>query len=515
MEYRIKLRWLILFATLIRCVCALLVELGNDEVYYYTYALQLDWNHFDHPPIVGIVIRFFTLNLHWINTFSMRFGAIIIAAINTWLIARTGTLLRNQRTGFIAAIIYNVSIYTSIIAGLFILPDSPAVFFWLASLYCMLKIILNKEKKISRTLIWLGFFIGLAIMSKVHGVFLWLGFVIYILLYQKNLLFRKQLYISIFLTIIIILPIFLWNLKYDFITWKFHGDRVNIKDNYIHFNSLFTAIAGQLFYNNPLLIVLYTIALLALRKANNIIPANTVRLLLCCAIPIILATTLIALFRPILPHWSGPGFIPFMLLTATWIDWHLHQTRTSISKPLLNSALYFTLVILFSGVLLIRLYPGNLSGANEKKELGKGDFSLDMTGWEKLGIDFSKFREQDVIKDKMNPDAVILINKWFPGGHLYFYVARPLNIPTIGVGNLSDLHKFVWLNVIEGNIKSGGDAYFIVPSNNFDDPKALYHNLFHSIELATILHQKRGNKTIRHWYIYRLKNAKAPLGSLY
>lgn len=44
---------IIISSVLIRGFLAWYVELGNDEVYYWTYALYPDWSHFDHPPMVG------------------------------------------------------------------------------------------------------------------------------------------------------------------------------------------------------------------------------------------------------------------------------------------------------------------------------------------------------------------------------------------------------------------------------------------------------------------------------
>jgi 4-amino-4-deoxy-L-arabinose transferase-like glycosyltransferase len=96
---------LIIITTVIRCIIACYIDLGNDEVYYFTYAVQPDLNHFDHPPLVGLVIRLFTFNLHWINELAMRLPGIVGAAINTFLIARCGQLIRNRRTGIMAAIL--------------------------------------------------------------------------------------------------------------------------------------------------------------------------------------------------------------------------------------------------------------------------------------------------------------------------------------------------------------------------------------------------------------------------
>jgi hypothetical protein len=67
--YQKKLWWLIGISIVVKLVLSYFLELGNDEVYYYTYALQPDWNHFDHPPMVGWLIRIFTFNCQGIILF--------------------------------------------------------------------------------------------------------------------------------------------------------------------------------------------------------------------------------------------------------------------------------------------------------------------------------------------------------------------------------------------------------------------------------------------------------------
>ena len=77
---------------IVKIVVTFFVELGNDEVYYWTYALQPDYNHFDHPPMVGFLIRLTTLNLHWANDTSMRLGAIFGCAISSGFIFNIGKI---------------------------------------------------------------------------------------------------------------------------------------------------------------------------------------------------------------------------------------------------------------------------------------------------------------------------------------------------------------------------------------------------------------------------------------
>lgn len=89
-----KVFWLITIATLIRIVLAISIDLGNDEVYYLTYAQHLQWNYFDHPPMVALLIRLTTLNLFFTDAFFVRLGPIFLAAINTYLMYCIGSKLK-------------------------------------------------------------------------------------------------------------------------------------------------------------------------------------------------------------------------------------------------------------------------------------------------------------------------------------------------------------------------------------------------------------------------------------
>jgi 4-amino-4-deoxy-L-arabinose transferase-like glycosyltransferase len=95
--------WLIGVTIVVKVVLSFFLELGNDEVYYYTYAVQPDWNHFDHPGMVGWMMRLTSLNLHWVSTLSMRLGSIICAGLATMVIFKTGAIIKDEKAGYIAA----------------------------------------------------------------------------------------------------------------------------------------------------------------------------------------------------------------------------------------------------------------------------------------------------------------------------------------------------------------------------------------------------------------------------
>ncbi|SEJ00939.1 Dolichyl-phosphate-mannose-protein mannosyltransferase [Dyadobacter sp. SG02] len=504
---------LVVVFTIIRLLIANLINLGNDEVYYFTYAVLPDWNHFDHPPLVGIFIRLFTFNLHCNAEVFVRMPGIVAAAINTWLIARLGASIKNRNTGLIAAILYNSSVYTSILSGIFILPDSVQLTFWLAALYTMLHCIkATALTDIRRYLLLTGLFIGLATMSKVHGVFLWFGFLGFIVSDRRGLLKSPYLYLAIGLTVLLASPILFWNIGNDFITWRFHSERVTVSDSGMNIKSFFRTTIGQVLYANPFQIVLFILTGKTIARRLSIhtataVDATSAALLLWCSLPIIVCTTLISLFRDTLPHWSGPGFLGLMLLGAAWTDQFISPNRHNLPKKLLLASAGLILFVFTAGPLLIRCYPGTMS-SKPSPHTGAGDATLDITGWEQLLPAFEKLRNDDIAAGKMAPDAPMVVHKWFPGSHIYYHVAYPLGMRTVGVGKLEDLHQFAWLNRIYGQVAAGSDAWYISPSNNFSDPAELYEGQFERFEKAGTITQRRNGKIARYWFVYRLRNAR-------
>ncbi|WP_342087392.1 ArnT family glycosyltransferase [Dyadobacter sp. OTU695] len=504
---------LVVVFTIIRLLIASLINLGNDEVYYFTYAVLPDWNHFDHPPLVGIFIRLFTFNLHSNSEVFVRMPGIVAAAVNTWLIAYCGSLVKNRNTGIIAAVLYNSSVYTSILSGIFILPDSVQLTFWLAALYAMLRCIkATGLAGIRRYLLLTGLLIGLATMSKVHGVFLWAGFLGFIAVDHRGLFKSPYLYVSLAITALLVSPILFWNIGNDFITWRFHSERVTVTGAGINLKSFFGTTIGQILYANPFQVAIFILAGRELVRKKVFADAASVALLLWCSLPIIGCTMLVSLFRDTLPHWSGPGFIGLMLIGAAWADGVILPTISNLPRKLLIGSVGLILFVFTVGPILIRCYPGTMSSAPFPRT-GAGDATLDITGWEQLLPAFEKLRNDDVANGRMQRNAPMVVHKWFPGSHIYYHVAYPLGMRTVGVGKLEDLHQFAWLNAIYGQVAAGSDAWYITPSNNFTDPAVQFAGQFERFEKAGTITQRRNGHAARHWYIYRLKNAQQNLNN--
>src|ERR1039457_2779056 len=204
---------LILISFVIRGFIAGFIEFGNDEVYYWTYAKFPDLSHFDHPPMIGLVIQLFTLNLQLDNEFFIRLAAVVFGSISTWLIFLVGRNIKDTMTGFYAALLFTASFYCFIISGTFILPDSPQVFFWLLSLWLFTKCLADREltKKSRNLMLLAGVTIGLALLSKYTSIFLLFGAFLYMIFYNRKWLLAWQTWLAFLIALAIFSPVIIWN----------------------------------------------------------------------------------------------------------------------------------------------------------------------------------------------------------------------------------------------------------------------------------------------------------------
>lgn len=500
-----KVLWLIVISSLVRIMIASTTAFGNDEVYYWTYALQPDWNHFDHPPLVGLIIRLFTLNLHLKQELFVRMGALVSSAFCTLILYRMLSRLHSEIAGWYAALLYTSSFYCSIIAGLLILPDSPQLLFWVISVYLMIEIFILQPQKHHKILL-LGLSIGLATMCKVHGVFLWVAAGTYILLFSREWLARWQLYLSILIFFLIISPIFLWNIENHFITYTFHEARVSSTGGAFKPLDLLRELLGEILYNNPLNYVLYLIALTAMFKGQFQIDSKLKYLLLLLAFPLLIAIWIISSFNPTLPHWTGPGFIALIILTSIYLA--EHQPGTKI-PTLVKSSLILILVAVVSAWMYINFFPGTL-GSTSDDNLGEGDPALDMYGWTQLRTQFESIRTADLKNHMMLTSSPLISEKWFPAAHLEFYISEPLNMNLLAAGPINNIHKFAWLNYKRKRLQTGENCYYITPSNLAFSPEQLYGAYFKSISKPIKIPIKRAGKIVKYYFLYRLNYCIKP-----
>lgn len=506
MNYEKKLWLLIAFSTIARLTIASTTALGNDEVYYYTYALHLQSNYFDHPPVVGWLIRVTTANLLLHSELFVRLGSVVSSAICTSLVYKTGVFISNSQTGWYAALLYTSSLYCSIIAGIFIMPDSPQMVFWLLSILLLLKI--SKLPVGCNKAIWLwllfGIAAGLCIMSKVHGIFLWIAAALYVLFLEPGWLKYKIIYLSAIISLVIISPIIIWNFRNHFISYAYHGSRVSLVGSGIHADGFIRELGGEIFYNNPLNFFLIWRSVFAAFKGKLAADKKHITLLLFCGLPLIFTLLIVSLFKDTLPHWSGPGYNCLIILGA--IQLTPDRAGNDRTPAVINAALIFICAIIITATGIIHFYPGTLSGQKQGMNMGEGDPTLDMYGWDEAGTKINALYTNDTAQHIIPAYATIVVDNWFPAAHIDFYIASKTRQQTYAIGNVFNLHHYYWLNQYKKKLAKGDAAYYIVPSNLYKQEAIdTMKKRFDTMSLASVIPQYRSGVICRNFFVYRLR----------
>lgn len=496
---------LLVLSAVIRGFVAGFIELGNDEVYYWTYAKFPALSHFDHPPMVGLVIQFFTFNLFFDSEFFLRLGSVIIGTLSTGMMFLIGSKIKNPLTGLYAALLFTSSFYGFILSGTFILPDSPQVFFWLLTVYCLLQSI--PEQDVTRSgrnwVFFAGMTVGLALLSKYHSLFLIGGAFLYLLFYNRKWFLVKETYGAFLLAILCFLPVVFWNIDNDYISFTFHENRVGFTSSGIQPQYFLTEVVGQVFYNNPVNVFIIILALAALAGKGNFLNASYRRLILWLSVPLILVFLAFSLFRSTLPHWTGPGYLGLILIAAAYLsEPGRHRSRLRIIPIPVAIALAFVMTVVVVGTGQIRY------GWIPLQRWKMDDVSLDMYGWRQLGEKFatvSKWDEDHYLIDQGSP---LVTFRWFPAANFDYYVARNIGRKVYAFGELERIHKYYWINRERGNLKQGSDAYYIALSDDYEDPVALYGKMYEMIHPSDTIFILRGSDTVRRAFIYRLIDLK-------
>lgn len=144
--------------------------------------------------------------------------------------------------------------------------------------------------------------------------------------------------------------------------------------------AVFTELGGQFLYNNPFVFVFVWLAVMAVMRNKQRMRHEPNRLLLWLGMPLIVLFLFFSLFRPTLPHWTGPAYNTLLLLAAA---------RLSSAKRLLFpwqavAALSLLLVIITLGSLQVKYGLIPVRDQQPYHLLGKNDVTLDMYGWRAL-----------------------------------------------------------------------------------------------------------------------------------
>ncbi|WP_299136728.1 glycosyltransferase family 39 protein [uncultured Tenacibaculum sp.] len=498
MKYKISYKRvvyvLIVVSTLLRVFFASQLEFGNDEVYYWLYAKYPDISHFDHPPFVGFFIQLFTFDLFFDSELAIRLAAIIPGSINMYLLFLIGCKIKNELVGFLSVILYNLNIYALIIAGTFILPDAPLLFFWLLSFYFLIEALPLEPSKDTRKKLFIAFFfIACAIYSKYQAVFLLVGVVLYIVFINRIWLKDWSFYLSFIFPLITVSLIVYWNYQYDFISYKFHNNRVSLFSLSFNKDSFLREVLGQMVYNNPYIFFSIHIMTVALIRKKFIFEKKQLWLFIFFSFPLIFTTIYLSLYKDTLPHWSGISYVTLLPLLAVYI----HKNK-KIERNLIRGGVVLMMLMVFTSIEINKGWFLPIEKNINKEEFNNKDALMDMYGWKQLSAKITPLLETKNLKS-----IPIISDKWFPLAHIDYYIARPNKMDVYGIGELTNIHKYYWINKKKKKLTSK-DVLYLTDSRNYRSPKSVYGKSFNQYNLLKTIPIKRNDKIVKYVFLYLL-----------
>ncbi len=225
--------------TYFEIILARRVELFFDEAYYWVWAQHLSPGYLDHPPFVAWII-YLSTSIFGKTEIGVRLPFILFSSLTTILVYYLAyEILRNKKLAFWSAFYVRLLPLFNIISILAI-PDNPLFFFW--SLYALVtyKAIKTGEKKFWY---YAGIVFGFSLLTKYFGFFLPLITFSFIFLTKRQLLLKKEVYVSHLVGLLMFSPNILWNLSHGFASFKFQLSHGFMSGGHIFYNLRFLAEA--------------------------------------------------------------------------------------------------------------------------------------------------------------------------------------------------------------------------------------------------------------------------------
>ncbi|GAB6066059.1 glycosyltransferase family 39 protein [Aquifex pyrophilus] len=449
------------------------IDLSPEEAQYWDWSRHLDLSYYSKPPMVAYM-NFLSTAIFGNTELGVRINAVLLSFLLSLITYKFVKEIYDEKTAFLSSVIPNILLGFSINSLLFT-TDSPLIFFWALSL-----IFLYKAVEENRLIPWIftGIFGGLAFLSKYPAVFLLPLGVLYVFIVRRELLRDIKIYSSIFVAFILSLPVLIWNIKHDFISFRHVSNLADKGSSFPNISAFLEFLGGQVLILSliPFFFVIYGwFKTFFTRDKRDIF----------------------------LTVFSFPVFLFFLLLSlkkrvyANWPDFGYYTAVILFSRHFLNAPKFLKVITIFIGVFLTILihFTPLLDLIGLRKLLPpKRDPTKFLVGWEKLGKEVSELHTKD---------KFILSSAYQISAELAFYVDGNPRTYVYHVNRYTQY--YLWREGLKSY--KGSDALFVSYGGI---PKELMKSFKDKAFIKRVDIFWRG-KRVRSFYIYLLKGFKGEL----
>ncbi len=304
-----------------------------QDAYYYLYGQNLSWSYFDHPGMIGYLLRItseilgqsvFVIKLtDFLVTSSSLYFFYVLARHMLPIYKAKQALVLLVSTLFISIISFNST------------PDVPLIFFWTLSVLALYKAIFENKKGY-----WIlaGIAMGLAFNSKYTSLFLQIGLIGFLAFSNRyrKLFGSPWLYACLILSVVLTAPVFYWNYEHEFASFLFQSS--NRTDSISEFKLtpkyFFGAIGHQLFLLLPILFavfITFTFKYVKRFFAKFKLPGDRQLFLLAFFIPTFLGFFALTPIYWVKLNWMMPSYITGVILAIAFFNQKLFRYQLIIS----------------------------------------------------------------------------------------------------------------------------------------------------------------------------------------
>lgn len=455
-----------------------------QDAYYYLYGQNLSLSYFDHPGMIGYILRIFT-DLFGQSIFVVKFADFVITSFTIISFYKLASYFLPKQKLQRALILLTSTIFVTILS-FNSTPDVPLLLFWTLSLICLYKAIFEERKWF-----WIlgGIAMGLAFNSKYTALLLQIGLLGFLVMSNKyrKLLCSPWVWVSLVISIIVTFPVWYWNYQNDFASFVFQSsERTNsISEFKISPKNFFGAIGHQMFLLLPVLFLVMSVFTFKYLKRLVLqfkIPKAQTLFLLAFFIPTFVGFFCLTPIYWVKLNWMMPSYITGIILAGMFINKRLLKAQVVIS-------IVFHLVASFQ--VLFYLVPI------------KSDDTW--VGWKELAVETKKLQKQYpntfVFSDDNYKTSACL--NFFMEEKVY--AQNIIELPALHFDYLGD-------NLSSLNTKN---ALFIDSDKRFknNDKKGTHHPLLKKhfekiIELEPII-IKINDRKVRKFWVFYCSNYKA------
>ena len=301
---------------------------------------------------------------------------------------RLGERLFGAEAGFWSALALNCAPVLGVTSATWAVPDAPLMFGLLAGTNALARVLFQEP---ARPWIWLiaGFWGGLAMLSKYHGVFLFAGAFVFLLMspLHRRWLFTPWPYLATGLAALVFAPVVIWNIQHHWASFSFQSGRANVGQ--VRLWMPFLSLGAQALFIWPPIWLAMVATLL--RDARSRVPDERRRLLYCIGLGPIIVFTLVAPWAEgMFFHWAAPGYLMLMPVLGAEVArrledgdllWRRMAPVSAIGVPML--------VLLFSALAVATQFTRVVPGP---------DPFLDLRSWSTLrsGLDSQALQARGV-----------------------------------------------------------------------------------------------------------------------